>query len=433
MPYTSLNTNWKRLNILRIVTFLHFCSPMLSYSQQIVHSITLINLTFTQVYIAEVSPPSVRGKLGALFQLIVCLGVLLVYLLGTYISYWQLAFVCTGISVVQLVLMFTIRESPRLSRNPLKNIRALKLLAKKKQVEAVQSTSSENMMVNATTTPQRKSTIKSNFLRIAVVSILLFFQQFVGPNAIAPFAGPIFHAAGLDEGSVSSGLLSLLTVGVVQFLFTILSILVVDRFGRRLPLFFGGLALMLANIGMSVYFAAAFGFVPSADSWNSSLEYVNASIQNCVSVPLEPSSLASHLSFLPIASVCFFFAAFSFSWGPVPWIVGGEFFPDQIRELGMGISAAVSWTCSLSMIAAFPPISAAVGQAIPFMVLAIFSLLSSIFVVFFLAETKGLTLDQISSMEVTNVKKNVKEFGRLLGWLLRCGFVRKIDLPHSRG
>ena len=76
---------------------------------------------FLQVYIGEVSPPSVRGKL--LFQLSICVGVLAVYLLGTYISYWQVAFVCTGVSAVQLLLMFTIAESPRLSRNPLKNIR----------------------------------------------------------------------------------------------------------------------------------------------------------------------------------------------------------------------------------------------------------------------------------------------------------------------
>ena len=385
------------------------------------------------------SPPAIRGKLVALFELVLCVGVLLVYLLGAYISYWKLAFVCTAISVVQLVLMFTIRESPRLSRNPLKNIRAL---VKRKHDEAVQSAYSKGIDYQAlntkTTLQKNRSTVKSNFLRIAVVSILMLLQQFVGPNAIAPFAGPIFHAAGLDKGGVSSGLLSSLTIGVVQLLFTILSILVVDRFGRRIPLIFGGLALMLANIGMSAYFTTAFGFVPfpngdSSNFSNSSMVHTNASIQNCVSVPLEPSHLATQLSPLPIASVCFFFASFSLSWGPVAWIIGGELFPDQIRELGMGISAAISWICVTILAAAVPPIGAEVGQAIPFMVLAIFSLLSSIFVVFFLAETKGLTLDQISSMEVTNVKKNVKEFGLLLGWLLRCGFVRKIDLPHYQG
>ena len=374
------------------------------------------------MYIGEVSPPSVRGKLGALFELAFCVGILLVYLLGTYISYWQLAFVCTAVSAVQLVLMFTIRESPRLSRNPLKNIH-MRLKYIKKQDEP---TISKDMP------SQQKASTKSYIVRIVIVGFLLMFQAITGVDAIASLAGPIFRAAGLDNSSVSSGLLASLTVGVVLTVFAILSLFVVDRFGRRIPLFFGGLALMVANLGMTVYFTAAFGFVASPGSGNSSMEYNNVSIQNCVSVPLEPSSLASSLSPLPIASVCFYYAAFSLSWGPIPWIVGGELFPDQIRELGMGIGGAISWVTIIVAITAFPVVSAAIGQAIPFLVMAIISLLSSIFVVFFLAETKGLQLDQISSMEVVNVRKNVKEFGLLLGWLLRCGFVRKMDMPHSQ-
>ena len=84
----------------------------------------------------------------------------------------------------------------------------------------------------------------------------------------------------------------------------------------------------------------------------------------------------------------------------------------------MGIGGAVSWMSMIVAITAFPVVSAAVGQAVPFFVMAVISLLSSIFVVLFLAETKGLPLDQISSMEVVNVRKNVKEFGLLLGWWL---------------
>ena len=274
-----------------------------------------------------------------------------------------------------------------------------------------------------------KSSFKSNALRIVLVCFTMFFRQFCGVCTLMCFAGPIFHAAGLDRGSVTSGLLAFLTIGIVQIIASFLSLFVVDRFGRRIPVFFGGLALMVANIGMAVYFGAAFGFISSANG-NSTMESTNSSIQNCVSVPLELSPLASQLSALPIAGVCLFFAAFSLSWGPVPWIIGGEMFPGEIRELGMGISAAVSWVCVITVIAIFPVISAAIGQAIPFLVLGGCSLMSSIFVVLFVAETKGLQLDQISSMEVTNVRKNVKEFGLLLHWLLRCGFVRKIDLPH---
>ena len=389
---------------------------------------------FLQVYIGEVSPPSVRGKLGALFELAISVGSLFTYALGMYLSYWQLAFVCTGVSAVQLVLMFTIRESPRLSRNPLKNIQAH--LKRKSDTAKVERTRSKAMILNSMALPtshQKKNSTKLCVVRIVTVGFLLIFQALSGVDAISSLAGPIFRAAGLVNGVVSSGLLSLLTVGVVMTVFTLLSLLVVDRFGRRIPLFFGGLGLMVANLGMTIYFTAAFGFVASPGGENSTtMKCSNISILNCVSVPLEPSPHARTLSPLPIISVCLFSVAFALSWGPVPWIIGGELFPDQIRELGMGIVGVKSWVSMLVTMIGFPVISAAVGQAIPFFVMALISLLSSIFVVLFLAETKGLSLEEISSMDVVNVKRNVKEFGLLLGWLFCGGFVRRIHLPHSR-
>ena len=72
----------------------------------------------------------------------------------------------------------------------------------------------------------------------------------------------------------------------------------------------------------------------------------------------------------------------------------GEIFPGQTRELGMGISAAIGWMCSVTVMTAFPVISAAVGQAIPFFVMALIGLLSSIFVVLFLVYTCFIMIPQ---------------------------------------
>ena len=262
------------------------------------------------MYIGEVSPPSVHGNLGALFQLSICVRVLALYLLGTYISYWQVAFVCAGVSAVQLLLMFTIAECPRLSRNPLKNIRTR---LSKQRINSVEARCSKDMTLNAGPMSQKKTFIamKSHCLRIVVFAVIMMFQQFVGVSAMASFAGPIFRTARLDKGGVSSSLLAALTVGVVQVVFNSLSLFVVDRCGRRIPLFFGGVALIVANLGLTVYFTAAFGFVSTSRSGNSSTGINNSSIQNCVSVPLQPSSFARHLSPLPLASVCLFFAAFA--------------------------------------------------------------------------------------------------------------------------
>ena len=140
------------------------------------------------------------------------------YLLGTFLSYWQLAFVCTGVSVAQLVLMFTIRESPRLLCNPLKNVRV--------RLSKRQSNSVQDRFSKSTAVSQQK--IKSHVLRIVVFAVIMMSQQFVGVSAVASFAGPIFCAAGVDKRGVLASLLPSLTVGVVQVVSIFLSLLVVD-------------------------------------------------------------------------------------------------------------------------------------------------------------------------------------------------------------
>ena len=154
--------------------------------------------------------------------------------------------------------MFTIAESPRLSRNPLKNIRTR---LSKQRINSVEARCSKYMTLNAGPMSQKKTFIamKSHCLRIVVFAVIMMFQQFVGVSAMASFAGPIFRTARLDKGGVSSSLLAALTVGVVQVVFNSLSLFVVDRCGRRIPLFFGGVALMVANLGLTMYFTAPFG------------------------------------------------------------------------------------------------------------------------------------------------------------------------------
>ena len=176
-----------------------------------------------QVYIGEVSPPTIRGRLGALFELSMCVGILLVYLLGTWITYWQLAFVCTAFSVVQFALMFTIQESDRLSRNPLKNVR---VCLGKRQSDLVEDRGDKATTVMTETASQKNSSckLKSYIPRITIVCILMAIQALSGLDAITSLAGPIFRAAELDKGGLSSGLLASLAVGVVMTVFTLLSL-----------------------------------------------------------------------------------------------------------------------------------------------------------------------------------------------------------------
>jgi MFS family permease len=346
------------------------------------------------VYIAEISPANRRGMLGGLFQMSVVTGGLLSYLLGGLISYWKAPFVFAGISVLHFVLLFTIQKSPNRSRNPVTNLRRL--------TQKVH----EDPNLDAVNSP----TALGNSWRLALVVMIMTFQQVSGVNAIVFYAGPILESTGWNSTVITADMAASLSIGVVQFLPTLISIFLVDRFGRRLLLFFGSLGLILANCGMVLYFAISYGFLPASSTSNAT---------SCFQNGLVNSSLARRLEVLPLLSIAVFFVAFSLSWGPIAWTFAAEILPTKIRTLGNSVGVATNWIWVSVVTLLFPIVSQKAGYAIPFCIFAILALMSAIFVVFFMPETRGLTLHESAGLKYS-VKSNVKEFAGLLKWCFCC-------------
>jgi len=290
------------------------------------------------VYIAEVSPPESRGRLVSVNQLTIVLGIIFAQL-ANYIVFrmapsdvsWRIMFGAEAVpAALFLVLAFFIPESPRWRAT---------------QVELV-----PRPLANATL-GERAS---SPFIGVLALGVFLAaFQQWCGINVVFNYAEEIFKAAGYD---VSGVMFNQVITGVVNCVFTVAAMCLVDKWGRR-PLMLlgaGGLAVLYSILGGCYYFEVK-GIVV--------LVVVMAAI-----------------------------ACYAMTLAPITWVVLSEMFPDRVRGTAMAVAVASLWTSCFGLTLTFKPINVALGAAGTFWLYAAICVVGFLVVARFLRETKGRAL-----------------------------------------
>ena len=361
-----------------------------------------------QVYVAEIAPTAdARGRLGVIFRLGIGLGVFACYMIGNYISYWQLAFLFLGYAVIQGLLPFFIKESPSRTRNVMDNCKTLcskrnhdnKVLAKNKY-------------------------INKKFLLLCLITVSLFsLQQLTGLNAISSYAGPIFLSAGGENWSISPGLVATIAIGLTQIFSPIVAFFIINKMSRTLFLFFGALGMMVGNIGIASYFAIVNGVVPVGDA---AVNGTNESSNLCFFGIPSPasSSLGQQYSPLAIMSIALFVVSYSIGWGPPLYVYATELFPNDTRGVGLGLGVA-SNRLSVAVITFFFPLSAQyIGPSMTYFTLACIDVMAAIFVVFVAPETQKKEMGFHATCKFS-FKRNVKEFRQNLQACLLCCTYRR--------
>jgi sugar porter (SP) family MFS transporter len=208
-------------------------------------------------------------------------------------------------------------------------------------------------------------------LPIVWVGILLsVFQQFVGINVIFYYSSSLWQAVGFSE---SNAMLTSVINSIVNVVFTLVAIALVDRVGRR-PLLLGGAAGMAASLGtLTVCFATA----------------------HVVDGKPELSGAAGPIA-LVAANV--FVAAFAATWGPVVWVMLGEMFNNFIRASALAVAAAAQWIANWVVTTTFPGISG-FSLSLAYGIYTAFSVLAFIFVIRAVPETKGRELEDMDRLE----------------------------------
>ena len=323
------------------------------------------------VYIAEIAPEKWRGRLGTLFQLGIVTGIFITLFINSFIqglgdTAWNTAVGwrwMLGMEVVPAIafiaLLFTVPESPRWLAQKGREKEALDIMIK---VDGPEHAASEMAAIRDSASGEEgrfSELFTGIYFRPLLLAILLaMFQQFCGINAIIYYSTKIFETAG---GSTNAAFASSVWVGFTSLVFTFVAIAFVDRWGRR-PLLLIGTAVQAFALGL--------------------VGWMFHTQQNGIAL---------------LACVILFIAAFGMSMGPLTWLILSEIFPNKVRGRAMSVATFVLWSSNYIVAQTFPMMNdnPAIGPANTFWIYSAVSLLSFVFVLGWVPETKGRTLEQI--------------------------------------
>ncbi len=316
------------------------------------------------LYIAEIAPARIRGALVSVDQMAIVTGILLAYFVnwvfaGAGPSNWRYMFATGAIpSVFFFLLLLRVPESPRWLVKKGREDEARRVLARINTIDAAAAEIRDIKETMALEKGSFRELFQPGFRRpILLAVVLAVFQQITGINAILYYAPRIFESAGFARMSAIG---QSTVVGFTNMLFTIVAIVLADRIGRR-PLLLvatGGMGVSLVLLGA----AFKFQFLP-------------------------PSALL----FIILLYIAFFASAM----GPLVWVVMAEIFPIRMRGAAMGFATLILWFADFVVTLTFPVISDRLNVSAAFWIYAVMCALDLVFMIFYLPETKGRTLEEI--------------------------------------
>ncbi len=316
------------------------------------------------MYVAEVSPPSIRGRLGTLYQLSIVAGIIVSYginflLRDTGANNWRWMFL-TGVvpSAVFLAFVALAPESPRFLALTGRQSQAFKVLERIGGAESAHApiASMEARMHQACRSGGGWLRPGGRRARGGGTTLAILIQV-SGINTIVDYAPAIFQSAGWKmEGALASTIV----VGITEFLFTLVSLLVIDKYGRK-PLYIVG------SFGMAFSLLA-----------------------------LIVTVLAGHFQGPLVRALnLIYLACFSSSIGPVIWTLVPEIFPNDVRGMAMTVPVLVQWVANAVVVLLFPYAFHVIGKATTFGFLAVMALLQGIVTWAWVPETRNRRLEEI--------------------------------------
>ncbi|WP_395341144.1 sugar porter family MFS transporter [Ningiella sp. W23] len=339
-------------------------------------------------YISEIAPARYRGMLTTIQQVAIIFGLFSSFLSNYFLAdiagssttefwmgfeawrwmFWMEMFP----AVLFLLLLFLIPESPRYLVLSNKLSAAKTVLTKLYGEQIAQTKIAEIEATVATTEAPKFADLvdkTSNKIRPLVwVGIgLATFQQLVGINVVFYYGAVLWQAVGFSE---SDALLTNVITGAVSIVACIITISLIEKIGRK-PL------LMIGSIGMSI----ALGIMV--------LVFATAKVQANGNLDLGDMGLVALVS----ANAFVFF--FNMSWGPVMWVMLGEMYPNQIRGSGLAIAGAAQWTSNFLVTMMFPVMLTGIGLAGAYSFYFAGAVVSILFVLKFVHETKGIELEDM--------------------------------------
>ena len=346
-----------------------------------------IALNLSPMYIAEMSPQHIRGKLVSLNQLLVMFGILAAQLANWQISLydtqmpvdatdeiirqswngqmgWRWMFGAETLpAIIFFILMILMPESVRWLVKNGQDEKALKVLTKlggpvyaQKEVQSIKMTISAEEVSKV----HFGELLNPKLFKILLLGIFLaVLQQWCGMNVIFYYAADIFQAAGYN---LKEMMLQIVVIGGIMVVSVFGTIAIIDRVGRKFLMVLGTGALAVIYLIEGYFFHIGIKGLP--------------------------------IVILTLASV----AAYSLTLAPVVWVILSEIFPNRIRGAAMSLAAVALWIGNFSLTFTFPSIKENLGWTLNFWLYALICLVGLLVVAFKLPETKGKSLEEIEEL-----------------------------------
>lgn len=343
-----------------------------------------IALNLSPMYIAEMSPPEVRGKFVSVNQLMIMIGIL-----AAQVANWQISLIDTAMpadateemirqswngqigwrwmfgleavpALLFFILMMLMPESVRWLVKNGQDDKARRILARiggdeyaAREIDSIRGTISEN---DVSRVPFNTLLEPGLFKVLMLGFFLAILQQWCGMNVVFYYAADIFLAAGYNMKQM---MLQIVVIGSVMVVSVIFTIMLVDRYGRKTLMLIGTGALAMIYIVEGYFFSIGVEGIPVVA--------------------------------LTLGSV----AIYSFTLAPVVWVILSEIFPNRIRGAAMSLSAVALWIGNFSLTYTFPAIKESLGWSMNFWLYALICIVGSAVIYFKLPETKGKSLEVI--------------------------------------
>lgn len=314
-------------------------------------------------YISEIAPAKDRGRLVALYQFNIVFGILIAFLsnyllngIGENAWRWMVGVEAIP-ALIYTVFIFSVPKSPRWLLSKFRKEEAKEVLA-----IINPGVDPEKLLLEISSTDSKENLKETIFLKkyrfpLTLAFLIAMFNQLSGINAFLYYAPRIFEEAGLGE---SIALLSSIGIGVINLIFTLLGVFLIDKLGRKTLMYFGSIGYI---ISLSLV-ACAFFF-----GWTG------------MAVPI----------FLFL-----FIASHAIGQGAVIWVFISEIFPNHLRASGQSFGSSTHWFLAALIPALIPILFSTIGAGVVFLFFAIMMVFQLLFVAFMMPETKGLSLEELT-------------------------------------
>jgi len=319
-------------------------------------------------YLSELAPTRSRGGIATLNQLMIAIGIFLAYVTSFALAPWSAWRWMLGIALLPAVLLlYGVSRSPETPRWLVAHGRADE--ARRVLLGQLEPDEAEQVLADIRRTLRERRDTSGNWRVLATRALrrplliaigLAALQQLIGINTIVYYAPTILRSAGFGD---SAALLNSVGLGALSIVTTLVTVRVVDRFGRRNLLLLGGIVMLVSMTALAGLFGC--GLLGSTAGAAGALV--------CLAV---------------------FKVAYSLSWGPLMWVLLPEQFPLRARSVGVGAGSFVNWTANLA-VSQFFPVLLVFGAGAVFGIFAGFAVLALVFTVVFVRETANRSLEEL--------------------------------------